>query len=265
MQVVLTQLTYLWGKFLSMDEIMLLTRINRESRYLSIDGELVVELFRDKKIKIKNILNSVEMLHWLEDKDYKVNINTLNVAVNMDVLENLFDRGIEPNYDTLYSATYYGHLEKIKWLVETYNFWVSRYNGEELCSVAASNGHLGVLKWYHEKDYYWNSDVLSNAALNGHLEVLKWALENRCPWDEWNDQVCLNAASEGHIEILKWVLEQGCGWNGYACTLAAQNGHLEIIKFAHERKYHYNIDDVYKYAKQKNNIEMLKWIEEIRR
>jgi hypothetical protein len=41
--------------------------------------------------------------------------------------------------------------------------------------------------------------MCSNAAREGHLEILKWARKNKCPWDE---RTCANAAFGGHFEVL---------------------------------------------------------------
>jgi hypothetical protein len=58
----------------------------------------------------------------------------------------------------------------------------------------------------------WSAYVCSSAALNGQLEVLKWARANGAPWNEWT---CAYAAGGGHLEVLKWVQENGAPWDGF--------------------------------------------------
>ena len=208
-----------------------------------MDGEFVIEFFEDKDIKIKNILNSVKMLNWLENKNYKVSLKTLNEAVNIDVLNDLIERGIYPEYSTLISAVECGHLEKIKWLVGIDNFESRLYENEdvdtikrcheELCAEAALGGHLEILKLFREKNYEWNHDVCSYAALNGHIEILEWARK------------------------------QGCEWDSVSCSCAAMHGHLEVLKWAYEHGCEYDIDKIYENAEENGHIKILDWIDEI--
>jgi hypothetical protein len=77
-----------------------------------------------------------------------------------------------------------------------------------LCTNAAFEGHLDILKWLRldgnkwyswkymsqwkkPKIFDWNWITCVNAALNGHLELLKWARRNGCPWDS---ETCAYAA-----------------------------------------------------------------------
>ena len=78
------------------------------------------------------------------------------------------------------------------------------------CSVIASKGYLGLLKWARENGCDWNSYTCCNAAQNGHLEVLRWARENGCDWDSLT---CSYAAQNDHLEVLRWARENGCNWN----------------------------------------------------
>ena len=80
-----------------------------------------------------------------------------------------------------------------------------------MCSIAALNGHLEVLKWARGNGCPWNKQTCSYAAINGDLEVLKYARENSCPWDK---DVCVNAFKNNHFELLKWALINGCEWDG---------------------------------------------------
>src|SRR5579872_6902905 len=108
---------------------------------------------------------------------------------------------------------------------------VNRLGKYTLCTNAAFEGYLDVLKWLRLDNYKWyswkyisrwkkpkifdwNSDTCAYAALNGHLETLKWARTNdggdRCDWD-W--MTCACAAQNGHLETLKWARANGCVWN----------------------------------------------------
>jgi hypothetical protein len=62
--------------------------------------------------------------------------------------------------------------------------WAQNDCGRYGCAYAAKGGHLEVLKWVRENDFWWSEWTCACAAEGGHLEVLKWARENDCPWDE---------------------------------------------------------------------------------
>ena len=59
----------------------------------------------------------------------------------------------------------------------------------------AANGHLGALKYLHEKGILWNDRVCEEAAKNGRLDILKYLHENGCRW-YW--RTCAAAAANGH-------------------------------------------------------------------
>ena len=55
-------------------------------------------------------------------------------------------------------------------------------------------------------------DICTEAAREGHLDVLKYARENGCPWDEG---ACSWAAHNGHHQVLQWLIENGCPFAPY--------------------------------------------------
>ena len=51
---------------------------------------------------------------------------------------------------------------------------------------AGMNGHIDVIEWLVDTQRCkLTPELCSAAAANGQLKVLKWARENDCPWDEW--------------------------------------------------------------------------------
>jgi len=117
-----------------------------------------------------------------------------------------------------------GQLEVLKWARANNYPWDAN-----TCTELAKNGHLEMLKWARANGCPWDAKTCSEAAQNGHLEVLKWARANGCPWDI---NTCYNSARQGHLEVLKWAHENGCPWDERTCFIAAQNGHLEVLKWA---------------------------------
>ena len=74
-----------------------------------------------------------------------------------------------------------GHIPVIEWATE---------NGlgdhmDEYVLVAATNGHLEVLKFFKKKGYSYSldSEALRAAVLNGHLQVAQWLKDHgKCQW-----------------------------------------------------------------------------------
>ena len=130
-----------------------------------------------------------------------------------------------------------------------------------VCSAAARNGHLDILKWAHEHGCPWGEETCSWAARNGHLEILKWAREHDCPWD-WD--TCSGAALNGHLEVLKWAREHGCPWDEDTCSGAAQNGHFEILKWARENDCPWDADECAIEARKSGHSKIVEWIRENR-
>jgi hypothetical protein len=102
---------------------------------------------------------------------------------------------IEKGYSWSYSrcvlgAVHGGYLEIVKYLISnmTYHGMIARRDDMDdincnICSIAAFNGQLHILKWARERNYAWTKDVCHAAALNDHSEVLVWARQNGCKWD----------------------------------------------------------------------------------
>jgi hypothetical protein len=112
------------------------------------------------------------------------------------------------------------------------------YYKKRLCTLAASEGSLNILKWFRFNDYTWDSDVCSSAALKGNFEILKYAHDNGCPKDKYT---CEYAATSNYLDILKWALlflfaskkksrENGFPWDSKVCESAASKGNLQVEK-----------------------------------
>ena len=77
-----------------------------------------------------------------------------------------------------------------------------------MCSSAALNGHLELLKWARANQCPWNKDTRTNAAENGHPgELLIWARENSCPWNEGTYDL---GRRNGDPALMCYLDDQGC-------------------------------------------------------
>ena len=98
-----------------------------------------------------------------------------------------------------------GEIEKLpRWLVgqdeakhraERAQEWA-----QQICTQAASGGHLDVILWARANGYPWDKATTRAAAQEGHLHVLQHVRTLACPWD---DDTTL--AGVKHKHILRWI------------------------------------------------------------
>ena len=99
---------------------------------------------------------------------------------------------------------------------------------ETLCSTAAGEGDLAMLKWLRAHNCPWDEKTCQWAAFFGHIELLKWAHAHECPWDA---QTFMGAAHFGNIEVLEWLIRKRCPWDSMACSAAASADKLEALQW----------------------------------
>ena len=156
---------------------------------------------------------------------------------------------------------------------------------KNLCTIAAENGYLNILKWARKNYYPWDEKTCTNAAKNGHLNILKWCRKNKCTvsWNittrneaiftdnfkilnlECNDicpprnnNTCTEASKNGHLKILKWARNNGCSWDKNTCSEAAKNGYLKILKWARNNGCYWDKHTCNEAAKN-GHLNVLKW------
>ena len=95
-------------------------------------------------------------------------------------------------------------------------------------------GELIGLRFLHQRgDFDDDPDSLCTlAAGEGQLEILKWLRENDFPWDS---ETCEFAAMNGHLEVLQRARAHGCRRTVSMCSKAAQGGHLAPRAGFHQR------------------------------
>ncbi len=157
-------------------------------------------------------------------------------------------------FDICTKAALNGHLDILKWATKNSKFSRNQFT----CANAALNGHLDCLKWARENGYPWDKWTCYNAIFNGHLDCLKWARGNGCPWDE---DTCCGAALNGHLDCLKWARGNGCPWDEDTCSSAAYNGHLDCLKWARENGCPWN-KWTCSSAASNGHLDCLKWARE---
>eukprot|EP00966_Prymnesium_polylepis_P003053 70189-Prymnesium_polylepis.1 len=138
--------------------------------------------------------------------------------------------------------------------------WGDDFLGD-LCCLAASGGHLDMLKYLIDNGRTMNSRGAFESAASGGVDVLQYVLHHGlCTYDE--DQLknaCANAArtgkasvlqflheklnaplfvnasdaaaSEGQMECMKYLIDHGCEWDSETIDYAEKNGHSHMAHY----------------------------------
>jgi hypothetical protein len=197
-----------------------------------------------------------EVLKWAHTNGCPWDEGTCKAAAaggHLDVLKWARKMNCPWDETTCAAAAAGGHLNVLMWLRTHKKLWNGKtYQGHnedryrstracmmvddkcpwnlKTCEVAASGGHLDVLKWARIHGCDWSESTCEAAAAGGHLRTLKWARRNNCPW---NKNTCLVAAKYGRLEVLKWARSNGCPWNEDDCSqAAAAYGHVAVVQWA---------------------------------
>ena len=87
-----------------------------------------------------------------------------------------------------------------------------------ICTAAASKGHLKILRYAHENGSRLDESICKEAARNCHFEILKYAHENGCPLG-------------GHVASYALMKR-----DSYFSTPAEKQAAEEILKYASDNE-----------------------------
>jgi hypothetical protein len=166
--------------------------------------------------------------------DDKLRLGEINKHF-FDIVVNTLDN--DPN-TIMEAAARLGLLHIFKY------FATERTRNNNICALAASGGHLDILKHARFLKFPWDSDACTGAARNGHLDVLKFLRSgpDKCPW---NFFMC-RAAARKYLEVLKFLRFRAdkCPSSG-VCRAPLTNGNLEVLRFLLSDSYNVLITSPY--------------------
>jgi hypothetical protein len=155
-------------------------------------------------------------------------------------------------YDCALAATR-GHLEMIKYLRENDCPW-----DPEASQFAARYGHLDVLRWIWNEGGPWPASVITMAASGGHIDILQWLHTGQIMCLVF-PSVSVAAAANGRTDVLRWLHANGMTvWNGNVCAAAAANGHLETLQWLRANDCPWD-ELTCDFAVKMGHTEILKW------
>ena len=159
-------------------------------------------------------LNVVTYAH--EEQSAELFLGLYRVAAYDDhvhIIKYLYEKGIrfENNdrcsaYQFMRTASFQGSMQCIEFVFA---------NGMEFawdndCTLnAATNGHLSILQFAHERGLHKSERTVDYAAANGHLECLQYAFENGFPHA---GDAAIRAAQECELECLRYCIDNKVGW-----------------------------------------------------
>lgn len=170
-----------------------------------------------------------------------------------DVATKVNNKGLEK--DLLYHAKF-GNLIGVKECIENGADINARGSYGTPLMVASYYGHLEVVKYLVSKkadinlEYDIKGSALRRATIGGHLEIVKHLVENGADMDFNHSNVgtVLNAASEsGHIEIVEYLVAKGASLDAPLIRAAGVRD-IELVRYLVERNANIDYQDSSKYT-----------------
>ncbi|KAG2772302.1 hypothetical protein Pcac1_g16871 [Phytophthora cactorum] len=153
---------------------------------------------------------------------------------HIEAMEYLHEQGYSDNFkDAAVVAVRNNHLDTLKWLLETHDYYTYGFMVEE----AARHGHINILQFFHRT-------ISSEEPANGHLKVVKWLYANRT--EGCTVKAFKKAMQNSHLCVAWWLHARFPKWNPSIDTLQIQSpNQFDILLFLDE---HFpNIYDIQDY------------------
>jgi hypothetical protein len=97
--------------------------------------------------------------------------------------------------------------------------------------IAASKGHLDVIKWLLSKNRKWQVDASLSAAKHNHSSIIEWAILNNLPLHPDVPIVTQDVA------LIELALNHGCVWNQAGFEKNGFKNDIQFIKWAFKKGY----------------------------
>ncbi|GMF10268.1 unnamed protein product [Phytophthora lilii] len=148
-----------------------------------------------------------------------------------------------------------GHLKMIESLVDI----ASSIDGSLCLDEAAGKGYLQALQWGLDHGGVCSTQAMDMAASNGHLEVVKWLHHHHT--DGCTTQALDSAARNGHLHVVQWLHGNRTeGGTTAAMDGAATAGHLDVLKWLHDHRHEGCTTSAMNGAARENRLNILQWL-----
>ena len=172
------------------------------------------------------VYGRIFFIKYLEEKGKSLpeNSNLMELAIkssNIDIVDFLISKGHDfpENTFDLICKKYFdiGHIDHHYYsnqLSESFTLKIAEYLierkfplNESICSKAAKNGKLYLIKFLREKDCPWDENVFINSMIvnkNYDFDIIMYAIENDCPCSE---KVLTHSEKLGSIDLYELIDE----------------------------------------------------------
>jgi hypothetical protein len=230
------------GQITTIDRMLELNRNNHEDHNIDFVAQGAAKT------------GNMKLLRRLYQEDYRFKFSTTCAAVkagNLKTLKWLVNHGAQVTDLTINTAIKKGCMKMLKYVVP-----LSKCRGDEIF-LAASCGHLKMIKFLHSVAYVPLKQVISGAAHGGHIKILKFGLEHGCE---------INATSFtcNHLHILQWLVEnQDFKYAPGIFEHMALHGKLDCLQYMHSNGYDILTPKVFMAAIRSRNIKLIHWLRNI--
>ncbi|KAE9020789.1 hypothetical protein PR001_g13508 [Phytophthora rubi] len=187
--------------------------------------------------------------------------------------------------ETVKAAVRGGYMHVLRWMIERDDGrgpW--RADFDFVLGLAATHGHLDVVKWLFERGIDVNAlgetrtgyiekcwlyrhstaDALALAAEHGNFEVVKWIYGARTDTCIRDSRPMSQAIANGHLAIVQWlhsVKAEDCAAG--AIDEAAENGHLEVLQWLNSNHLFTCTTTTMDGAAENGHLEVVKWLHQV--
>ncbi len=170
-----------------------------------------------------------------------VNTKPENICKNassngkINILKFLFDNnGMDNNaYDTCntYAASY-AQIDVLEWLLK-----IGKIDNTRICSSASSYGHLNILLWLIEKKLTIDYTIVTiNATHGDHLHIIEWTQKQNNTIDV--DNINGKIGGFGSIKILQWLFDNNYKINSdLICKSAIEHDNVICLQWLYDNNY----------------------------
>ncbi len=203
------------------------------------------ELFRASR---NGDLNKVKYLSSLQQGSKRKEcleraLNNASSRDHLDIIKYLVSIGADiQNGMPLITASRYGYVSIIKYLVQEYKFSEKK---EEVLNQALVNSfnYIDIIKYFVLEGaniHTQNSQILINASIISNIELIKYLISEGADIHAQDDKALMIASWKGDLRIVKYLLsidiDTSISQIDKALIYASYNEKLNVVKYLEEFK-----------------------------
>ncbi len=204
----------------------------------------------------------LEIMKWLKENKFPYDEETFAMAGRNGNLDNMI--WLHENkfpYDVRVTRLAVNSLSNLEWLISNnFPFDKAIYN------LAASYRRIDVINWLKENQIGYNPSELEKMMPCVEYDTIENMRAQMIQGYVLESQTFVDAAKEKDYEAMEWLLEIDCPMTGNIIAVAVEKNDLEFAKWLHEKGCPLKMArfgarrDIYEYAVENSNYEILEWL-----